>query len=269
MSDTLGAWRNAPLAYVLTEVRTELLADIKSYQPKIAGRLRDQYPIQRTMHAARIVATGAQMLFEPEQDPAWEFATPDNKMAVIVRSNGVVLHATRYEGSEAFLEKLRHVLTVIAEEVPAVYVNRLGYRYLDFVLPRSEEAPEHYVDRRLDPDLGIAADNGGTMVTSLAVYPMDRGRLTLRYTRGKGHPELPPDLGTLSLEPSQLMKKSPEIGDSTPTAVLDTDRMLTYSPVCPLDPKSVYDDFTLMRNDIRRAFHAAITDHALKIWDPK
>ena len=103
MANTLGAWGNAPLAYVLAEVRTELIADIKDYHPKLAGRLRDEYPIQRTMHAVRFVATGSQLLTEPEQDPAWEFATPDNRTAVILRTNGVVLHATAYKDSRDFL----------------------------------------------------------------------------------------------------------------------------------------------------------------------
>jgi len=220
------------------------------------------------MRAARIVAAGTQMLFEPEPDPAWECATPDNKVGVIVRSTGVVLHATRYEGSDAFLKELRHVLVIISEEVPSVYVSRLGYRYVDFVLPHPGETPEHYLDSRLNPDLGIASDKDGALVTSVALYPMDRGQLTLRYTRGRGQPDLPPDLGTLSLSPSPPMERTTEITESTPTAVLDTDRMLTYSPVSMLDPNRIHDDFKLMRDDVRLVFDKAITDHARKTWKP-
>src|SRR2546426_12214873 len=98
MTDSLGAWSNAPLVYALAEVRTERLADIKNYQAKFAGRLRDDgYPIQRTLQSAKLVASGTHVIFEPEQDAAvWEFATPDNKTAVMLRANGLVLHATHY-----------------------------------------------------------------------------------------------------------------------------------------------------------------------------
>lgn len=268
MTDSLGAWSNAPLAYVLAEVRTELLADIKNYQPKLAGRFRDEFPIQRTMHAAKLVASGAQFLFEPEPDAAWEFATPDNRVAVILRTNGIVLHATAYSDSRDFLARLQRVVGVVAEEVPSVYVNRLGLRYIDFILPASGEEPESYVDRRLNPDLGLSKQAGGPDATTLAVYRMDEGQLTLRYVRGRGKPEVPPDLGMLSLDPSPLMKPG-AIADRQPTAILDTDRMLLCSPVERLDPGRVREHFVRMRHDISTAFQATITDHARRVWGAK
>lgn len=268
MTNSLGAWGNAPLAYVLAEVRTELLADIKNYQPKLAGRFRDEFPIQRTMHAAKLVASGAQFLFEPEPDAAWEFATPDNRVAVILRTNGVVLHATTYSDSRDFLARLQRVISVVAEEVPAVYVNRLGLRYVDFILPAPGEEPESYVDRRLNPDLGLSPEVRGPDATSLAVYRMDGGQLALRYIRSRGKPEVPPDLGTLSLDPSSLMKPG-AIADNQPTAILDTDRMVACSPVERLDPVRVREQFIRMHQDVSRAFQVAITDHARKVWEAK
>lgn len=268
MADSLGAWSNAPLAYVLAEVRTELIADIKDYQSKLAGKFRDEYPIQRTMHAVKVVATGTQLLAEPDQEMAWEFATPDNRTAVILRTNGVVLHATTYVDSPDFLARLSRVLGVVAKEVPSVYVNRLGLRYVDFILPRQGEAPEDYVDRRLNPDLGLSKQAGGPIATSLAVYDMEQGQLTLRYIRARGKPELPPDLGHLSLDPSPHMK-SDLVASNQPTAILDTDRNLTCSPVERLDPDRVRQQFTFMRNDVSAAFKAAITDHARKVWGAK
>lgn len=267
MTDSLGAWGNAPLVYVLAEVRTEVLADLKNYQPLLAGRFRGEYPIQRTMHAARLVATGTKLLFEPDQDPAWEFATPDNRVAVILRTNGVVLHATRYIDSRNLLAQLRQVVGVVADAVPSVYVNRLGLRYVDFVLPRRDERPESYVDPRLNPDLGLS-EKGDPIITSLVVYPMEQGKLTLRYIRGRGQPELPPDLGQPLLEPSPLMK-SDKITDTTPTAILDTDRILAYPQPEPLDPDRVLKQFAGMHADVSNAFKKAITKHALKVWEAK
>lgn len=265
MAASMGAWSNAPLAYVLAEVRTELLADIKTYQPQLAGKFRDEYPIQRTMHAARLVATGTQLLSETAQDVAWEFATPDNQIAVIVRQHGLVLHATTYKDSPDFLGRLQRAVKVIAEVVPSVYINRLGLRYVDFVLPRKGEEPEAYVDRRLNPDLGLFKKAGSPIVTSLAIYPVERGQLTLRYVRGQGKPVLPPDLGQPSLDPSPLMKPG-LVEDTMPTAILDTDRILACSPVERIDADRVRQYFDLMRNDIAEAFKAAITDHARNVW---
>lgn len=269
MTDSLGAWGNAPLAYALAEVRTERLADIKNYQPKIAGRLRDEYPIQRTMQAAKLLATGSQIVIEPDQDTAWEFATPDNRTAVILRPNGLVVHATTYIDSRDFLGRLERAVRVFAEDVPSVYVNRLGLRYIDFVLPQEGEQPDAYVDRRLNPDLGLTKRASGITATSLAIYHMESGhQLTLRYVRAPGKPEMPPDLGTLSLDPSPLMK-STGVKDDQPTALLDTDCNLTYTPVDRLDPARVQQEFAKIYQVSFDAFMAAITDHARNVWGAK
>lgn len=269
MTASLGAWGNAPLAYVLAEVRTERLADIKNYHPKVAGRFRDEYPVQRTMHGAKLVATGTQLVIEQDQDMAWEFATPDNRTAVILRPNGLVLHATAYIDSVDFLARLQRAVSVFAEEVPLVYINRLGMRYIDFVVPREGEDPEAYVDRRLNPDLGLTKQANGVTATSLATYRMDSGQqLTLRYVRAHGKPEMPPDLGMLSLDPSPLMK-SGGVKDDQLTAILDTDCNLKYAPVVRLNPAQVQEQFASIHEVSFNAFMTAITDYARKVWGAK
>lgn len=268
MTDSLGAWSNAPLAYALAEIRTERLADINTFQPVLAGRFRDEYPLQRTMNTVKLLATGSQLVIEPDQDTAWEFATTDNRTAVILRPNGLVLHATDYVGgSEPFLARLHRAVSVFAEVVPSVYINRLGLRFIDFVLPREGEIPEDYVDRRLNPDLGLAHQQAVCdMATSLAIYRMKSGlQLTLRYTRALGKPEMPPDLGSLSLNPSHLMKPG-HVKDSQPTAVLDTDCHRTFVTVDRLDPIRVQQEFASIYKISFDTFMKAITDHAKKVW---
>ena len=270
MSDSLGAWSNAPLVYALAEVRTERLADIKNYQAKFAGRLRDGgYPIQRILQSTKLVATGANVIFEPEPDAGvWEFATPDNKTAVMLRVNGIVLHATHYIDSKTFLARLQNMIEVFAEEVPSVYVNRVGLRYVDFVLPRKAETPEKYIHPQLNPDLGLGKQPGGITATNLAIYPMNGDRrLAVRYTRGRGKPEMPPDLRVLSLEPSPLMKL--DIKDDQPTAILDFDCSITYSPVDRIDVDRLKKDFAAIYEDSYAAFLAAITPHARRVWGEK
>jgi uncharacterized protein (TIGR04255 family) len=267
MTDSLGAWSNAPLAYALAEVRTERLADINTFQPKLAGRFRDEYPLQRIMNTVKLLVTGSQVVIEPDQDTAWEFATTDNRTAVILRPNGLVLHATDYVGgSGPFLARLHRAVNVFAEEVPSVYINRLGLRFIDFVLPREGEVPEDYVDRRLNPDLKLAHQAECNMATSLAIYRMKSGQqLTLRYSRAFGKPEMPPDLGSLSLDPSHHMKPGRVKGDQ-PTAVLDTDCHRTFVPVERLDPAGVQKEFASIYEISFDTFMTAITDHAKKVW---
>lgn len=265
MTDRLGAWSNAPLAYALAEVRTEHLADIERYQPKFAGRLRREYPIQRTRKMTNIMTSGGQLAPEWASSTAWEYATTDNRVAVILRASGLILHATRYEDSRMFLDQLDEVVGALADIVPSVYVNRLGLRYIDFVLPKTDEAPEDYVDRRLNPDLGLSQSPEGTTTTSMSAYQMEREiTLILRYTRASGQPELPPDLGSLSLEKSPLM--ADDVPERHPTAVIDVDCSCRYSPVQELEPNRERDRFASIYDTSFDAFMTAITDHARSVW---
>jgi uncharacterized protein (TIGR04255 family) len=144
-------------------------------------------------------------------------------------------------------------------------MNRIGIRYIDFILPKEGETPELYINEKLNPDLGLSDGGEGYAATSVASYPMEKGVLNIRYMRGNGQPKLPPDLGILTLEPSRLMKSG--IEDNQPTAILDTDRIIVFSPVERLDIAKVHKLFITMHNDISRAFkNRAITDHAKEIW---
>src|SRR5262249_27220782 len=147
---------------------------------------------------------------------------------------GFVMHATRYKDHSEFLGRFHDALTVIAAKIPAVYMNRLGLRYVDFVLPRKGEAPDDYVDSRLNPQLDLGVD-GLITAMSLTVYPMPGGRLTLRYIRGAGQPQLPPELSTVNLERSALMD-APHITPTQSTAIVDIDRVRDFSTREVLEP---------------------------------
>ena len=255
----------APLAYALAEVRTERLADIENYQPKLAGKLREAYPIQRTTKSMNIVSSGNQLVVQPSADTAWEYATPDNKIAVSVRTNGLVFHATRYTDSRTFFDQLNHVVCVFTNEIPSIYANRLGLRYIDFVIPKKGDVPESYVNDRLNPDLGLSAVREGVTSTSGSIYQItDDTVLHVRYTRARGQPELPPDLSGLLLENSPLM--TTVLDKDFPTGVLDIDCHHNYKPVQKIDAARVREQFQFIYNKSFDAFEAAITKHARKEW---
>ena len=268
MAKTLGAWGNAPLAYVLAQVRTEQVADIKKYQPDIAGKLRSLYPLQREQQGASLIATKSQVMFEQQQEKTWEFASPDNMTATIIRESGIVLHATSYIDSNDFLAKLHHIIKVFQEIVPDVFVNRVGLRYIDFVIPPPGETPEQFVDNKLDVNLG-ESQSDGYVSTSVSIYPQRKGQMVLRYVRGSGQPELPPELLTFSLHRSPKMDELTK-EDKRPTAIIDTDRNMMFSPVQRLDADDILSHFREMHGDISRLFRdKVITEHAKKFWEAK
>lgn len=271
MNASMGSWPRAPLAYVLAEVRTEQLADLGQYRAALSSAFRAKgYPIQRPLLSARILTSGEGVQsLEAQTDGAWEFAVPENNNALIVRPHGFVFHATKYVNHADFLERFRAALAVVQEIVPDVYVNRLGLRYVDFILPNKGEQPEAYVDSRLNPLLPISKSGQAVVAMSVVIYPMGDGGLTVRYMRGAGLPDLPPELINIQLEKSEQMQRR-DIEKDQPTAILDLDRISEIKKPVRLDSANLRERLQKLRDDVHDAFMNKIsTDHAKTTWRMK
>lgn len=266
MSAALGHWPNAPLAYVLAQVRFEPFLEIEKYIPALQSSLREHYPrFRRTEQVAFHVSP--QLEAQPPQvQPAsllfWKFGSGSNQVGVVVQQDSLVLGATEYETYAVFGQWWRDVIGRVGEQIPHLFTNRIGLRYINFILPNAGETPEDYVADRLhcDPAPGLPyRDHRGL---SLAEYHLERGTLAMRYLRGTGHLALPPDLVPLELEPSAIMQCG--VSANQPTAVLDIDR---YMPLnMPYDSAALADLFERLHQDIQVAFKALTTDHARAMW---
>lgn len=269
MSAVLGQWPNAPLAYVLAQVRFEPFLEIEKHIPALQSSLRDQYP--RYLRTEQIVF---QVLPQPESQPPrvqptsllrWEFGSASNHASVIVQQDSVVLQVTEYETYATFDQRWRAVMRQVGEHIPSLFTNRIGLRYIDFILPNPGETPEAYTAERLrcDPAPGLPyqAHRGLTA----AEYHLAQGLLAVRYSRLAGQPVLPPDLespGSLALEPSAIMQRA--VSADQPTAELDIDRYMPWSVAYDADVLS--NLFARLHGDIQVAFTALTTDHARAVW---
>lgn len=271
MSAALGQWPNAPLAYVLAQVRFEPFLEIEKRIPALQSSLRDQYP--RYLCTEQVVF---QVLPQPEPQlprvqPArlirWEFGSVSNHAGVVVQQDSLVLRATEYETYATFDQRWRAVMRQVGEHIPSLFTNRIGLRYIDFILPNPGETPEHYMADRLrcDPEPGLPYQKHRGLTA--AEYHLARGSLAVRYSRGTGQPILPPDLtpeppASLGLEPSAIMQRAVSADQST--AVLDIDR---YMPLdMAYNAEVVGDLFVSLHRDIQVAFKALTTDHARAVW---
>lgn len=267
MSAALGHWSNAPLAYVLAEVRFEPVLEIEKYVPSLQTSLRERYPrFNRIEQVAVLQASSQQEVqsssLQARLPPRWEFGSDSNHVGVILLQHSLVFHATAYETYVAFGQEWRKVMTQVGECIPNLFTKRIGLRYLDFILPNAGETPENYaVDRlRCDPEPGLPYQSHHGL--TLAQYDLEEGSLVARYSRGTGQPKLPPDLAMLSLRPSAIMQRA--VDAEQPTAVLDIDRFMELSAVYNVEALS--KQFVRLNADIRMAFKALTTDHARAVW---
>jgi uncharacterized protein (TIGR04255 family) len=268
MSAALGRLPNAPLAYVLAQVRFEPFLEIEKHIPALQTSLRAHYPRFRRFERVgfEVLLTEAAPLPQVQPMPSsvhWEFGTAANFEGVMVQPHSLVFHVTAYETYEQFGQAWLWVMRQVGAHIPELFVNRIGLRYVDFIVPNPDETPEDYVVDRLrcDPALGRIPCQHHQGLT-LAEYRLETGFLAVRYSRGMGRPTLPPDLSELSLQPSAIMQRV--VADHQPTAVLDIDRFMALSAA--YDAEALAEQFGKMHEETSAVFKALTTDHARAVW---
>jgi uncharacterized protein (TIGR04255 family) len=261
-SRALGTLPNAPLAYVLAQVRFQPILEMHKAVPAIQTALRKRYPRFREIKIAgfELGPTGPRVL---EPAPRWEFVSESSRQGVILQSNSLVLHATEYSTYQNFGADLATVVKILENQVEGILVDRLGLRYVDLIVPRPGESLDGYVVQSLaaTPDPGIEfARHSGVTVADYTIN--DGGRLVIRFTRGKGVPPLPPDLQPLDLDPSDIMRRS-DIGN-VDCALLDTDRF--HETTVPFVADDLCRRFHVLHEHISSAFKSLSTAYAREVW---
>ena len=268
MSAALGRLPNAPLAYVLAQVRFEPFLEIEKCIPALQTHLRDRYPRFR-----RFERVGFEVVTDEKQPPRvqpaglvhWEFGTATHVEGIVVQQDSLVFHVTAYETHEQFGQAWQWVMNRVGEQLPRLFVNRIGLRYIDFIVPKVDELPEDYVVDRLrcDPEPGISSQSHRGLTAAEYRLDGDRGYLAVRYSRGTGQPRLPPDLVDLSLRPSAIMQQT--VDEKQPTAVLDIDRYMALSAT--YDADALAEQFRQMHGETSTVFKALTTDYARMVWN--
>jgi uncharacterized protein (TIGR04255 family) len=257
----LGQWEKAPLAYVLTQIRFEAITEMESkYLKEFQEAIREKYPrfsrVQRfrfSLNADKAESdldAGAQV---------WDSQNPDRTKCVRVEPVGLTYMVTSYTTFEQFSEEFEWIISEFYKVTKKLFVTRLGERYIDFILPSNNNHPEKYVEKPLSDRLQVEVD-GLTAQFNYYEYRMDEGKLIVKYTRAQGRPELPPDLGPISIEPSEIMKADYQ-GES---ALLDTDRIIEVDRF--MDCDEVIASFRKMHQDLSVAFKKITTEFARKEW---
>lgn len=259
---TNGKLPNAPLAYVLAQIQFEPILELKSFVPKIQSALRADFPRFQEL-AQQAFAFGANGVMQQAASLRWEFLSASKGIGAIVLSDSLVLHATEYEDYDHFEECILKVASTFGEIVPHLLIKRIGLRYVDFLKPRENDQLDDYVvasmGRHFDLGVAYASYQSGTRI----IFEMLEGKLVIQFARGIGTPDLPPDLLPLVLEPSDIMRRAHPMNREG--GVLDWDRFVEAN--VPFTKEQLKKRFSLMHDDISKAFQSLTTDHARTVWN--
>lgn len=258
MNETLGTWRNPPLAYVVAELVISPYYSMATKIPWFQDRLRSKYP--RTIEGKTVVVQDD----KPVLQSIWHLVSADQMYGVQFGERAIAIHATRYQHSRDFIARWAEILDAIQTAQLDAFVERAGIRYVDLIVPSEDKEPAEYVVQQLQGIRPEGAQVKGWMLA--AAFQFKDSLVNLRA--GAPSPAgmlLPPDFNALPLQKPMVMLAAEErVKENKQIGFIDTD--------CLRDIKQVFNAadlvgiYTNLQIQNSRAFRSAISAIAQQEW---
>ncbi|GAB4510537.1 MAG: TIGR04255 family protein [Sulfuricaulis sp.] len=259
----LGTWPNPPLAYVVAEVGISAHYSIAQFIPAIQESLRDVFP--RTDEGMEVALPVGAPNQATASDRIWRLLTPDNGRGVFLGTRAIALHATLYQDFSEFSSWLTRVLQAVQASKLNPFVERIGLRYIDYILPSND----HQFVEYLVPELrGVTPPSAEAAQATMwsATYPF--GTYTASARVAAPMPLgmiLPPNFSPLPLKkPSTMLAAEQRSQKGQPIGIIDTDCGQTPNEV--FNAENLVSKFTQMHKCVSATFNALISDLAVKEW---
>lgn len=256
---------NAPVYYTVAQVQFNPILNLESYIPAIQAKMREarfpdfkQETIQRLVLPFGNAEQGAQALPALSQQSRYLFGDMQGRSLFLLEPNSMSLQTTAYDTFEIFSKTLLTGMGVVHEALRLDFVERIGLRYLDAVLPREGETLKNYLVPEV---LGLSLRGEGRLQHSISetMVTNSAGQLVSRAVIREGRVGLPVELGA----PSPTIDARFTQREGT-HAILDTDASIIHREIFDLQKIGVR--LIALHDQISMAFRATITDHALSVW---
>ncbi|MCU7885460.1 MAG: TIGR04255 family protein [Candidatus Thiodiazotropha sp. (ex Lucinoma annulata)] len=256
-------WNNAPVFYTLAQVKFNPIAQMEVYIPKLQDELRrNGYPDFKPETKIEVTIRkpdSSEPDVRPQQMFRWSFTNPNRTEGYLLHKDAIIYHSTEYEIFDDFLNKALKGLKLAHKVIELAYVERIGLRYLDAVVP----IPGESIDAYLNPNLlGLSPDieNGLAHTFSETAVNIDGGLLVSRSVIAENGLAMPPDLFPMQLTMPQHLTNV-----SGRTAVLDNDYFVEKRIDFNLD--HVEAQLRSSHDIVSATFRKVITDHAKTTWE--
>lgn len=260
---------NAPVYYVIAQVRHNPVLSLGTYAPEIQERMRKAgYPDYRPGKTLvfNLIMQPTDGSTQP-QAPATEtverhtFLSMDGTRGFIVEQGSFSFHTTEYDVFNAFSKDFFAGLEIVHQCLGLDFSERVGIRYLDAVVPVGGES--ELKDYLAPGVLGLAGRLPSEVPIAMSVsethIQMPDANLLSRTLIQNGPLGFPMDLAAQGLQVPQRFQKVNGVH-----AIIDTDA--SQEGRQPFDLERLRERLDMLHTRIRMAFDASVTDHARKMW---
>lgn len=266
----MGKWRNAPVIYVIVQVRFSPILSLHTYLAEIQEHFRKSgFPSFSNRFNFQLGLSGAS---SPDLDPnippspypvertrSYLFSSRDGSQSFVLEQNGLTFHVSDYEDFDWFLNKFLEHLERINSVIGPDSSERIGLRYIDAVTPREGTGLRKYLVPEV---LGLSQSSMEGMLQhsfSETVITSRGGSTVCRVLVREGQIAFPPDVAAFPIP------ISPRFTDFRGLhATIDTDAFSVSSSSMNL--MGVRTTLEELHERVGQTFRAVVTESALSDW---
>ena len=255
--------KNPPVYLTVAQVRFNSILKLAEFVPDIQERFRKAAYPDYVPHAAvslKLDIEDGQVTPTPTHQQRYMFGNAAKTHSFTLDANALTLHSTEYGQFESFSEEFLKGLARLHEVVGLAFIDRVGLRYLDRVVPLTSEELAKYL---VPEALGLTARLGGTLGHSLCETRTEQDgiKLVSRTVTLTSPLILPPDLmPLLGVEVAERFKAHTGLN-----AVLDNDGFFEGRE--EYSAETVRGHLDAIHHVIGAAFKSIVTEYAMKKWD--
>lgn len=267
---------NPPVYFVIGQIKHNAVLQLNNYIAGIQENLRKAgYPDYRTATAINTVLTPQQDGRGPDAAAAsvtikqvaqHRFQNLSRRSCIILAQDAVSFQTTEYETFEQFSSELWKAVRTVDQAVSGLsYVERIGLRYLDAVIPQEGETLNQYLVREVLGVSGLVSDIRPSHSFSESALRSDNDyTIVTRVFSHEGQLGLPADLGA---ENMPFLDRFEQFRKSAPVrhAIIDTDGSWTGRG--EFSESFNANALTKIHDLIDVAFRANLDPHAIKVWE--
>lgn len=257
----------APVYYTIAQIQFNPILDLEAYIPAIQARMREaHFPDFKHEIIQRVVlpfgGLEAGQMAAPGLSPQsrYQFGDISGRSIFMLETNALSFQTTAYETFEVFSKNVLDGMGVINDALQLDFVERIGLRYLDAILPLK---PSDTLKDFLVPEvLAFTFRDVGKLqhAVSETVAKTAIGHLTSRVIIREGQIGLPVDLTALAPSIDPRFAQAPEALH----AIIDTDA--SFASREQFDADRVAKLLFALHEEINLSFKATVTPYALSEW---
>lgn len=252
----------SPLVYVLAQVSFSALLNIERWVPDLQDRFRPLGLPRFDTQQIRSIEFGPSL--RDSQVTQWIFADKERSIALVLTDRFLVVETNSYLAFDEFETKLRDVVTAFQDVTSVDVLERVGLRYVDLIRPGDGETLDTYLQPGLlglDPDRFSPGYLRHLYRFESLTQTSATTQMRIRVQQNPDGTFLPPDLAQ-----NQLRFKGIDTDAEETITMLDIDHFTVGDDAEDFSVDAVSERIWVLHEVTDRAFRAAVTMDALRIW---